>query len=339
MIFKKSDKKIFCFIIAVMFSCHHKEKQAENIKPVLSETRSVNSTTIRDEKESKITEYTSTYVQMKDTPAEITETEIENETETVNYNDSQDSNFGTDEIYDSLKPEVRVGYVFNNDSIILFYNKTKLNHSYYVLTPAGDILFNFSKLTKNVYEGCVDGGIAWETKFDYAAFIDSYSKNTNSFDWKKEYVPHQSYNTLLAIGTADTTHPDSPLHFIIPDSIKTLCLNTFGLDSTGAGIYSGGSNSSEKRILVLSLIGDGFIGIIDFNEDGNSIRYRRTIEQVLTDSPNKWYYACQADLNNDGMSDIFLIYSDYEGYLDHYTIREINGEWKIIGHNRYPGSC
>lgn len=146
----------------------------------------------------------------------------------------------------------------------------------------------------------------------------------------KEY-----YRGVIVVGVKDSIGIRPPTRTEVSESVKSICLAALKPDTLVYSInyFPAGRNNGIERVLIElnRPMGVVFIGVVD--TDGKICNVKFKTNDNWNDGR---YFDGQADLNGDGLSDVFLVnYGDYGGFE---IFAERNGKWIRI-HNHGPQTC
>jgi hypothetical protein len=206
-----------------------------------------------------------------------------------------------------------------------FYLPNRKGFKYHVISPYGEDLYIPAEIEKSEEGGCAGLMVPiWRVKFAYNDNAMA-PKLKSDRDW---------YNGLIVVGVKDTLQIKPPIRREIPDSLKAICLTAVEPEEDHRIVYvSSGRNNGIERIFVEVNYGTGagFIAIVDFDGKNGEVKFK-TKEQWSAGRNLDG----QADLNGDGLSDVFLVnYGDYGGFN---IFAERRGKWIRI-HNHGPQPC
>ena len=238
--------------------------------------------------------------------------------------------FEVDSLLDSSEDQdLRVGFgclhggCSNGETT--FYLLGRKGFKYHVLSPYGEDMYLPAEIEKSEEGGCAGLIVPiWLVKFAYNKDAMAPKLKTD-----KNY-----YSGLIVVGVKDTLQIKPPIRMEISDSLKAICFTAVEPEEDHGIVYvSAGRNNGIERVFVEVNYGTGagFVAIVDFDGEKGEIKFK-TKEQWSAGRNLDG----QADLDGDGLSDVFLVnYGDYGGFN---IFAERKGKWIRI-HNHGPQPC
>ena len=233
--------------------------------------------------------------------------------------------YEVDSLLDSCKnQDLRAGFG-GSGGITHFYLPNRPGFKYHVISPYGEDLYLAAEIEQAKVEQCYDSIPVWKIKYKpiESAFLPKLKSD-------RDY-----HGGLIVVGVKNSINIRPPVRTEVPDSLKSICLAALKPDTFEYSInyFSAGRNNGIERVLIEANghLDEGFIGVVDTDGKICSVKFK---------TKDRWnqgrYFDGQADLNGDGLSDVFLVnYGDYGGFE---IFTERNGKWIRI-HNHGPQPC
>ncbi len=218
--------------------------------------------------------------------------------------------------------DIRIGYVDNGVSL---WREPKKGFNYHVLDSQGNTVFVASGVDRIIVDGCED------------------EKRTLWRLRSQKVFPPSNLSSPIIVGSRSEKPFEAVQRSEFNNETKRSILNYFisspsALSVSEDEVKYAGSNGKKSRVLV----------IMKENTNGNISRSRVYIGEfdgkstkelfsyIKDDSSFRCDYEAGADLNGDGMVDVFKVnYGDYDGEL---LFIEENGVWRTQNDDG-PGPC